>query len=514
MRQALLILCVAVAGCVGAAPDPSELEHLSLAGPETPGEEGDITYEREQGRYILGSFADGLAVNGIHYRIPEDQSYAKLGMPAKQYELSVNEAGALGINGTHLVAQEGLLSHTGTDDFFDGKILKSPMGRLRIRGTAEAVGFTGITSTVYFLDYELVTPEGTDWVDYCGAAGGGAIPISGYYDSRRVHRPGPWITFACKDGVARKCNSWGYIAGNKYQDDNWDFHQACTGMANASYCGDGVPKTREKTPIKMRDAVPGYGNDDPYDFDHPDPLPTDPDPLPGDPDTYYIEAAWKRNGRPFCLARVRWQALAPNECGTDLDDLHDPRYSTHDDAQFCDQWSIAQLLTQPDVVLVNGSKMMDAALHTWSNGTDVVTTIRGYFIDRNDNGIPDSSSSDPLLRSIPPFPGYTTHVGIEGMVLRNLPGVLLESHMHRLYMQNLTTGGDRHLSDAGGGREDPSFEGYSFENRPTLTTQGISIDDLEELNLCKPADDHDVVVGPPPAGCTNPQSLHFALPAP
>jgi hypothetical protein len=85
--------------------------------------------------------------------------------------------------------------------------------------------------------------------------------------------------------------------------------------------------------------------------------------------------------------------------------------------------------------------------------------------------------------------------------------------MRPLYLQNLT-GGDRHLSGTGAGRTDPRFEGHAFLARPTFTTQGVPIEDLQALTLCKQGIDLDVVVGPPPAGCADPQSLSFALPPP
>lgn len=494
MSKAPLILCVALAGCVGGLePEPElDLDLDSASTSPSPAVEP-IFYadEQEQGRHILGSFPDTLLANGVHFRvsvIPQNEAGVRL---------SVNAAGVKGVNGTHLVADDPLtpgVDHTGADPWFDELIMSGAGGELRIR-RSEKTG-TSIISTLYFLDYRTVTPGNTGpWVDYCGTSGGGAIPISGYYDFRRTHESGAWISFACADSAAQKCNHWGFAAGNAGPTDkNWQHHQACTGMTNANYCGTGQSFTREKTPILIRDAVLGYGNDQPNNFGHPAVM-------PGHPDVHYIEAGWLPNGRPLCLSKLRWHALSPNQCGAALPD---PRYQSSAEAKFCDQWTIPQLFAA-GAILVNGSKMMDAPLHRWRNSLgDDLTTIRGYFIDRNGDGIADPESTLPLN-------DYFMHVGVEGMLLRNLPGTLSETQMRPLYLQNMT-GGDRHLSDVGGGRADPAFEGYTFKNLTTLTTNGATIVGTA-LQLCKVGSDHDTMLGACGATATV-RGLGYALPAP
>jgi hypothetical protein len=68
-------------------------------------------------------------------------------------------------------------------------------------------------------------------------------------------------TFSCTTGVIAKCVAWGY----RPWTEGAPIHEACTRMARADYCGDGVPHTENGTMIDMFDVrgiqteVPGDG---------------------------------------------------------------------------------------------------------------------------------------------------------------------------------------------------------------------------------------------------------------
>ncbi|HSK03069.1 MAG TPA: ADYC domain-containing protein [Kofleriaceae bacterium] len=462
-----------------------------------------INWDPEQGRHILGREPDQLEAGGRHFSV----SIQPVHPASKQsWRLSVNPAGVRGANGTHLVADDGLSpvsDHVGTDPWFNDVILRDPTSGALLKIRRSEATETPIPSTVYFLDYQDASKVGTEeWVDYCGEGKGGAIPLTGYYNRRRQHVfDATRLSFACVDGTAHKCNRWGYPAGNAGPADlNWKYHQACTGMANANYCGTGQPFTREETPIRIRDEITDYGSEGgPYDLAHPVTL-------PGDPDQFYIEAGWLPNGRPLCLSRFRWAALSPDQCGAALPD---PRWSDDKDVKFCDDWTIEQLFDE-GAILVNGSKVMDAPLHRWRNALgDEVATIRGFYVDRDHDGMLD----DPTVNA--PFTDYHFYLGIEGMLLRNLPGTLDVSQMRALYSMQHPVTGDRYLDDTGTGRKDPRFEGYSFLNRPTIGSDGTLVVNLEPLTLCERGGDWDVERGSV-AGCSpgTIKGLSFALPPP
>lgn len=490
MRHTLLLILVAVAGCVasdldaadpGAAGDPATSTTIQL-----------LAGESEQGRHILGSFADTLLAGGIHFRVSATST-----SPAG-FTLSVNPAGVGGANGTHLIADDGAwppIDHVGADPWFVGMILSGPGGQLRVRSVATITATLGpaVQSTVYFLDHRAVSPGVLGpWVDYC-PDGSGAIPLAGYYDSRRIHQPGPWISFACADAVPQKCNGWGYPAGPGGPGDvAWDHHQACTAMANADYCRSGTPYTREKTPILIRDYSPAYAMPLPNDVGHPSPF-------PGDPDTYYFEAGWRPGDlAPVCLSKIRWASLPPDPCPAVL---ADPRTSQGDNAKFCDDMTIDEIHSR-GALIVNGSKMMDAPLGRWRNPAtgDIVQTIRGFYVDRDGTPGPDPASTIP-------FPGYTDYLGADSMILRNLPGTLTPADMYKLYMQESPTTHDRVVA------HDPvvdhvvgDFEGYAFKD--PLTVSGLT-----PLRLCAKGTDFRATIGTP-TGCTFVTGLKYALPPP
>lgn len=83
-----------------------------------------------------------------------------------------------------------------------------------------------------------------------------AIPLSGHWDKTGTHIDDGSITFACTNGVLAKCVRWGYKPWKSLQRRPLrDFHQACTRMARADYCGDGVAHTRNGTLINIYDRL-------------------------------------------------------------------------------------------------------------------------------------------------------------------------------------------------------------------------------------------------------------------
>jgi len=91
-----------------------------------------------------------------------------------------------------------------------------------------------------------------------------AIPLDGRWDEA-----GDWhedgMTFACHNGVLAKCVRWGYAPwGEREGADLRAYHQTCSRMARADYCGDGVPHTQNGTLINMWDAI-GIQKSDPDD---------------------------------------------------------------------------------------------------------------------------------------------------------------------------------------------------------------------------------------------------------
>jgi ADYC domain len=83
-----------------------------------------------------------------------------------------------------------------------------------------------------------------------------AIPLSGSWDEKGNHHENGRITFACTNGALAKCVRFGYKPWKAVQGRSLrDFHQACTRMVRADYCGNGRAHTKEGTTIDIYDRL-------------------------------------------------------------------------------------------------------------------------------------------------------------------------------------------------------------------------------------------------------------------
>lgn len=142
--------------------------------------------------------------------------------------------------------------------------------------------------------------------------------VSGYWDERGAHHEAYEtngarfdLSFSCERGVIAKCMRWGY----KPWTVGPEAHQTCTRLTRADYCGDGLARTLEGTPIDVFD-VAGVQT-------------------PVSPAGFSFEAGWNANGA-VCVNRARYDArdaagrVATPSCWDQL-----PR---------CDSWVKAQSL--------------------------------------------------------------------------------------------------------------------------------------------------------------------------
>jgi len=161
-----------------------------------------------------------------------------------------------------------------------------------------------IFDDVYYYDLSLGLKGSGAWEPLC-ADGDPAILLRNYWDEEtgaRVDDPDV-VTFACTSGVLAHCTQWGYRPWHeakrctkwdkdkKGKDDCEevslaDYHQACTRMARADYCGTGEAWTVPGTPIDIYDHL----------FDQIEAPETD----------WPVEAEWTADGA-YCLDDIRQQ---------------------------------------------------------------------------------------------------------------------------------------------------------------------------------------------------------------
>ena len=101
------------------------------------------------------------------------------------------------------------------------------------------------------------------WQSACGPDLDGrsvAIPLTGAWNSHGDRLDsGSLFTFGCTTGVIAKCYRWGYRPWVTGYGDLTSMHWACTRMARADYCGNGIPHTRNGTSINVWDTLPAPG---------------------------------------------------------------------------------------------------------------------------------------------------------------------------------------------------------------------------------------------------------------
>jgi hypothetical protein len=118
--------------------------------------------------------------------------------------------------------------------------------------------------TLYSVSYQGSTRA---WYPLCGTdSAGGAIPavaLSGTWDySQGTSTGGDWsasstqFTFGCRSAALGKCVELGYKPWAMHNGVPLrPYHQACTRMIRADYCGDGTPWTTNGRRINLYDGI-------------------------------------------------------------------------------------------------------------------------------------------------------------------------------------------------------------------------------------------------------------------
>ncbi len=172
--------------------------------------------------------------------------------------------------------------------------------------------------------YELSFYDGSTWTPACGTDPTGTytkgvlnapVPSVAFSDtwnlidgSNVVTDPN-LFTFSCVNAAIGKCVVWGYQrwtnkqecdGGNCKTQDMAFFHQACTRLVRADYCGDGKPHTRNGTAIDVSDSLGIQQRDGVGGFS--------------------LEADWRYDGA-HCIRHTRWNkadATADTMYATDM----------------------------------------------------------------------------------------------------------------------------------------------------------------------------------------------------
>ena len=152
------------------------------------------------------------------------------------------------------------------------------------------------TGHTFLYTLERWVDDTASWQPACAADVDGrnvAIPLAAIWDDHGDRSvSSAMFTFSCTTGVIAKCYRWGYRPWVTGYGDLTAMHWACTRMARADYCGDGVSHTHDGTLINMWDTLPAPG-----------PIQRRAGPLQSL--GMLFEAGWDTGGA-VCLSRARW----------------------------------------------------------------------------------------------------------------------------------------------------------------------------------------------------------------
>ncbi len=212
---------------------------------------------------------------------------------------------------------------------------------------------------VYFYDISVEDPKDGTWSSLCLDAHGdptAAIPIANHWDAvtgDRIDDPNT-VTFACRGAVLAKCVEWGYrpwATAKSCKNKKCatislaDHHQACTRMARADYCGEGLPHTINDTPIDILDRL----------------SPTIQDEASSGAEGWGVEAEWGPDGALCIGESLRLHMLEelgqeplPAPCLAKLEAKNCGDFSPSRDAllvnKFCEDW-----MADPDNCAAKGN---------------------------------------------------------------------------------------------------------------------------------------------------------------
>lgn len=151
------------------------------------------------------------------------------------------------------------------------------------------------TGEIYLYTFSVLEESTGEWKNFCKPDREGrqrGFPLSGYWDSQGNHIPSETeYSIICTSGTIGKCVLFGYLPWKRDREGRslWEYHQTCSRLFRADYCGNGRPHTRDGTLIEVYDRL-GVQVDTS---------------LPG----LSFEAAWNEHGA-VCLRKTRIPEIA------------------------------------------------------------------------------------------------------------------------------------------------------------------------------------------------------------
>jgi hypothetical protein len=115
-------------------------------------------------------------------------------------------------------------------------------------------------SEIRLYDVSIRDKQTGEWRRFCKPGPDGiamAFPLAGTWTPSGRHEDQPTFILTCTAGAIGKCVRFGYKPWKTTPEgvSLWAYHEACTRMVRADYCGDGRSWTKDGTPIDLYDRL-------------------------------------------------------------------------------------------------------------------------------------------------------------------------------------------------------------------------------------------------------------------
>ncbi|QRN97402.1 hypothetical protein JRI60_52135 [Archangium violaceum] len=294
-------------------------------------------------------------------------------------------------------------------------------------------------------------------------------------------------------GVAAKCVDWGYAPWLSADPmpggepvvpatsivEAFEYHAACTAMASADYCGEGMPNTINGTPLIMfnkgdvetqvepEDPLTKYVSAGPFGAD-------------GD---FFFESAWTGTpvyvfertgesravrGKALCLTKKRWSTLKYG--GTCPYSLPDPRQREHEPF-YCEQLSVDELIGKGSM-LFSYSTYIDTGLYRFKKPqtAQFLTTAATAMAPNGDGYVSQVGGAEQYLLDLPHAQSF------EGSILgRNVPHTFPVLQSTRPLLRYRSTTGNGFLSLLMGMQAPAGYEPDGVDNLEGYVYMGPNV---------------------------------------
>jgi uncharacterized protein YjbI with pentapeptide repeats len=259
------------------------------------GLEGPLDDDGFRGHVVQGVSLQGVSLQGVSLQGVSLQGVSLQGVSLQGVSLQGVSLQGVSLQGVSLqgTSFSGFTVQDGTKIDREGADLKGTEWKIKVDGkdaynkpTSETfiLRFDDVYADPFYPDEEDMfhymisykPQNGQTWSPLCrdlnNNAALAAIPLQNYWDAATGDRidNDKVISFSCTNAVLAKCVEWGYRPWEstwRCRANNWetpencdlislkDYHQACTRMARADYCGNGTPWTVNGTTIDIIDHL-------------------------------------------------------------------------------------------------------------------------------------------------------------------------------------------------------------------------------------------------------------------